>query len=69
MRRILKIKWENIFVIVLLATTIFGWVAFVRMSDVYTLALAIIPTIITLITILEYNIIKDCRKQVLDMWK
>ena len=69
MKTILKIKWENIMAILMLITTIFGWITFIRIPDIYTLALAIIPTIMTLIVVICYETICEFRKEVLKMWQ
>lgn len=69
MKTILKIKWENIITILMTITTIFGWITFIRIPDVYTLALAVIPTIMTLVVIMLNSTIAECRKQILDLWQ
>ena len=69
MKTILKIKWENIMAILMLITTIFGWITFIRISDVYTLALAVLYTFFTLITIMLRNTIEECRKETLSLWQ
>lgn len=63
----LRIKWEKIITLMLMITSIFCWVAFVIESNVYTLALAVIPTFMTLMVIMCYNTIKLFRQQIIKM--
>lgn len=64
---IARIKWEKIIALMLMTTSIFCWTAFVIESNVYTLALAVIPTFMTLMVIMCYNTIKLFRQQIIKM--
>lgn len=64
-----KIKWENIIAILMLISTTLGWITFIRIPDVYTLALAIIPTIMTLVVVMLNETIAECRKAIIKSWK
>lgn len=69
MKAILRIKWENIFIIMLFAVMFIGWITFLNNSNVYTLALAVLYTFFTLIIIMLRNTIEECRKETLNLWK
>ncbi len=60
---ICRIKWENIMVIAIVLTTIMNWIVFIIQSNIYTLALAVLPTFVMVIVIMSYDTIKQLREQ------
>ena len=60
---ICRIKWENIMVIAIMITVILNWIAFIIQMNVYTLAIAVIPTFVSIFVIMLYDTIKELRKQ------
>lgn len=67
--QLFKVKWENIMAVIMLITTIFGWITFIKVPHIYTLALAVIPTIMTLVVVMLNNTIAECRKEAMKLWK
>ena len=68
MKVIFRIKWEIIISIALILTMIANWIVFAIDSNVYTLALAVLPTFMALIITLEYDNIKTFRHEVIKNW-
>lgn len=60
-----RIKWENILLIVLLVNMITCWIAFIKVSNVYTLAIAVISTFMTLIVAIASETLKEFRQQII----
>ena len=62
-----RIKWENILLMTLMVSMITCWIAFIKVSNVYTLAIACISTFMTLIVAIASETIKEFRQQVIKM--
>ena len=70
MKTLLRIKWETIITLMLLATTIYGWyVYFKYATEVKMLAMATITTFLYVMVLFSYKTIRDFRKEVLKMWQ
>lgn len=61
----LRIKWEKIITLMIMLTSIYCWIAFVKVSNVYTLAIAVISTFMTLMMIMCYETLKALRHEVI----
>lgn len=69
MKTFLRIKWENIMVLTLFATTIYGWVVYASYcDDTKVLALASITTFMYLMSLISYESIKNVRQETLKLW-
>jgi len=69
MKTILKIKWENILTILMLAATIYGWIVYFKYAtETKMLALASITTFMYMTMIFNYKTIATFRKEVLKFW-
>lgn len=69
MKSLLRIKWENIMVLMLLATTIYGWIVYMNNADEpRLLALACITTFMYLMLLISYNSIKSIRQEIILLW-
>ena len=69
MKSLLRIKWENIMVLMLLATTIYGWIFYMNNADEpRLLALACITTFMYLMVLISYNSIKSIRQEIILLW-
>lgn len=69
MKKILKIKWENIMLMLLLSSTTYGWFVFFKYAtEIKMLVMMLISTLMVLITLLGYKTIATFRKQVLKLW-
>lgn len=69
MKSLLRIKWENIMVLMLLATTIYGWIVYMNNADEpRLLALACITTFMYLMVLISYNSIKSIRQEIILLW-
>lgn len=64
-----KIKWENVLFVAMLITMTLCWIAFLMMSNVYTLAIATIESLMTTLIYVSNDTIKEFRHSVLSMWK
>lgn len=60
-----RIKWENILLMTLMVCMITCWIAFIKVSNVYTLAIAVISTFMTLIVAIASETLKDIRQQII----
>lgn len=69
MKKLWRIKYEKILAIVLIVDMIICWYAFLKVSNVNTLAIACISTFMTLIVALLQNTIAEFRQEVLKNWK
>ena len=69
MKKLWGIKYEKILAIVLIVDMIICWYAFLKVSNVNTLAIACISTFMALIVALMYNSLKEFREEVLKNWK
>lgn len=65
MKTLWKIKWENILCITMIITSALSWICFLLVSNVYTLAIAVIPSIMASMVINEYDTLKEFRQEVL----
>lgn len=65
MKTLWRIKWENILSIVMILTMTMCWICFLLVANVYTLAIAVIPTIMATLVLVEYDTIKEFRQDVL----
>ena len=65
MKTLWRIKWENILSIVMIVSTMLCWGCFLLVSNVYTLAIAVIPSIMTTLVLNEYDTLRDFRQEVL----
>lgn len=65
MKTLWRIRWENILSIVMILTTLLCWVCFLLVANVYTLAIAVIPSIMTTLVLNEYDTLRDFRHEVL----
>ncbi len=69
MKKILKVKWENIILILMLSSAAYGWFVFLRYAtEIKMFAIVLIATLMVLITISNYKTIAAFRKQVLKFW-
>lgn len=69
MKTILKIKWENIMAVLLLAATIYGWLVYFKYAtETKMLALATITTFTFMTMMFCYKSIATFRKEVLKFW-
>lgn len=69
MKSLLRIKWENIMVLMLLAATIYGWIVYMNNADEpRLLALACITTFMYLMVLISYNSIKSIRQEIILLW-
>lgn len=69
MRTFLRIKWETIMTLSLLALTIYGWVVYCNFQeDVKMLAMACITNFMFLMVFASYKTIKSVRQEALKMW-
>lgn len=69
MKRLLKIKWENIILILLLSSNVYGWFVFFKYAtEVKMLMMMLVSTFMILITLAGYKTIATFRKQVLKFW-
>lgn len=64
-----RVKWENIIFISLLITMTLCWIAFVIVSNVYTLAIATIISLMTTLIYVSSDTIRDFRHYVIKNWK
>ena len=64
-----RVKWENIIFISLLITMTLCWIAFVIVSNVYTLAIATIISLMTTLIYMSSDTIRDFRHYVIKNWK
>lgn len=70
MKTFLRIKWETIMTLSLLAVTIYGWVVYCKFQDdVRMLALACITTFMFLMVFTSYKTIKSVRHEALKSWE
>lgn len=66
MKHLLRIKWETILTLIMLAITIYGWVVYIRyLDDVRVLAMACITTFMFMIVFFGQNTIKEARRIIL----
>lgn len=69
MRTFLRIKWEAIMTLSLLALTIYGWVSYTNyQNDTRMLAMACITNFMFLMVFASYKTIKSVRQETLKMW-
>ena len=69
MKKVLRMKWENILSMMLLGTTAYGWfVYFKYATETKMLLMMTIATIMCLVMLLGYKSIATFRKQVLKFW-
>lgn len=69
MKSLLKIKWENLLLMLLLGTTIYGWLVYFKYTkEIKMLVLVIITTFAFLVMLFSYKLIAKFRKQVLKFW-
>lgn len=69
MKKILKIKWENIMLFLLFIATIYAWVVYFKYAtETRMLALASITSFVHLTMMFNYKTIKTFRKEVLKLW-
>ena len=64
-----KVKWENIIFISLLITMTLCWIAFVVVSNIYTLAIATIISLMTTLIYVSTDTIREFRHEVIKNWK
>ncbi len=67
--KVFKIKWENIIFIATFIVSVYAWVLFIIDSNVYTLALAVLPSMCALSTAIAYESIAEFRQEVLELYK
>lgn len=65
MKVIFRIKWENIITLMVMLTSIYCWFGFITDSNVYTLAIAVISTFMTLMLIMSYESLKTLRLEII----
>lgn len=66
----LKVKWENIFVLMLLATTLYSWYCYTQnINEVKMLFLACINSFALLVMLFDYSTLKSIRKVLIENWK
>ncbi len=69
MKTLLKIKWENLMILLLLSSTIYGWFVYLKYAtETKMLILALTSTFAFVIMIFGYKTIATFRKQVLKFW-
>ena len=69
MKKIFRIKWENIMVISLIITSLYGSYSFILFPDIYTLCLSLITIVMTIVITFNYKSIKEARKITLSLWQ
>lgn len=69
MKKLLRIKWELIMMLLITLTTIYGWIVYSNYADdIRLLALACITTFMFLMVLFSYKTIKNIRKEILTLW-
>ena len=69
MKKVLRIKWELIMMLLITFTTIYGWVVYANYADdVRLLSIAVMTTFMFFGVAISYNTIKKIRHIVIEMW-
>lgn len=69
MKKFLRIKFENIILLLMFSATIYAWVVYFKYAtETKMLALASITTFMHLIMMFNYKTIRDFRKLVIKFW-
>lgn len=69
MKSILRIKWENLLLVILIGTTIYGWVVYLKYAtEIKMLLMMLIATILCLVMLFGYKSIAAFRKQIIKFW-
>lgn len=68
--QLFRVKWERILTLMMLATTVYTWIAYFKYeSDVKMLAVAIMTTGLLMMMLMIYNEIKAFRHEAIKLWK
>lgn len=69
MKKLLRIKWEAIVVLMLLATTIYSWLVYSNnANDTRVLAIACITSFMFIMYLFCYKTLKNIRHEIISLW-
>ena len=68
--KILQVKWELIMLLLMTATTIYGWIVYSNYADdIRVLAIATLTTFMFVMVLVSYRTLKNIRHEIINLWK